>query len=363
MKSFLVTCCLLIQTVVYACGGINQQVYSGKIEYSLDPANPLICTVTITMDFDVNELVKNDSIWVDWGDARTSAIHAICITEDTLASSFINKQIYTHVYSGTHTYTSLPAWGYYLISFQNEYRLNGVSNIAEGDAINVPFNLTALVTIDTSAGAQYDPLSFPPLAIGFSGLAPYYQADGMAQINSRNDSIVYSFVTPIETISNPVPEYQYPDQFCAANGVLADTFSINPVTGDLAWSLPCQQGIFCYATCVNRYRNGQLLSSIMREQNIYVSAGIQTGVQTISGKNIMKIYPNPAQNILSGNIYLTNPALENYLEIISPDGRIIKEPIPVKNGRFETDISALDPGIYFVHLEDGEGVTKMFIKQ
>ena len=364
MKTLLIACALFMQVAAYACGGVNQPVYSGKIEYSIDPANPYSCTVTVTLDFDINEPLANDSIWVYWGDYITSNIHAVSITEDTVASGIMNPtRIYTHVYNGSHTYAGLPAEGYYLISFQNEYRINGLANIANGDGIDVPFYLVAQVTIDTNATMQSHPLAFPPLAIGFADFAGYQQ-NGFNLVSDGQDSLSYSLFVPLETSSNPVPEYLYPGQYCVANGFPSDTFSLNPLNGAVSWNNPCSEGIFCYGTTLNQYRNGQLISSIMREQNIYVSPGNPSGIRDINANSNMAVYPNPVQNnLLAGTVTIAETTHTNLLEIMAPDGRILYRNIPVTDGRFETDISNLASGIYFVQVQ-GEpgGTTQKFVK-
>ena len=115
---------------------------------------------------------------------------------------------------------------------------------------------------------------------------------------------------------------------------------------------------------MSKYRNGQLVSSIMREQNIYVTTTFVNGIQTIAEDNSLQIYPNPAQNTLSGTVNTAVPGPEDMLEIIAPDGRVVATDIPVKNGRFETDISHMAAGIYFLRLHNADEVlTQKFIKQ
>ncbi len=364
MKLSLIILGLLAQSILYACGGISQQVYSGKIEYSIDSANPLACVVTITMDFDVNESLRNDSIWVNWGDNQVQIVRGVSITKDTVASANTGGvDIYTHVYSGSHTYATLPSGGYYFVSFQNEYRINGVSNIASGDGINLPFYLVAQIGMDTNSSGEYKPLVFPPLAIGFTNFETYTQA-GLVPDNESGDSLVYVFNTPLETVNNPVPEYQLPDQFCIANGSSADSFTMDAVNGNVVWNSPCLQGIYCFGTLLSKYRNGKLTGAIMREQNIYVLASYVNSVQTIKGSTTLTLYPNPGHQTLSGIINSDIKEGSEKCEIISPDGRVVSDNIVVKNGRFETDISQLSDGVYFLHLHGTTDATTLkFIKQ
>ncbi len=347
----------------YACGGINQRVYSGKIEYSLDPANPLHCYATITMDFDIAEFVLNDSILINWGDLTVETIHASSITEDTVASNNMALPIYTHVYKGSHIYAGLPTDGFYTISLPTgQYRINGINNIA-GD-VNIPFSIFAQVSIDTAPGMQYQPLAFAPLTIGFAGLDTYMQMGFQQTSEGSNDSIAYSFTTPLEAVSNPVPQYQLPDQFCLANGSSTDEFTIDAGTGNILWTSPCLQGVYCFGTLLSKYRNGQFLSSIMREQNIYVSATSGTGVNPVSGTNVLQLFPNPAHNTLTGNLPNSLSTSESRLNIIALDGRAVMRNTDVTQSRFETDISQLANGVYFVQLFSNDDVwIEKFVKQ
>lgn len=363
MKPFLIICSLLIQSLVYACGGINQQVYSGKIEYRLNPLNPFNCTVTITLDFDINEQLANDSIWIDWGDENVTIIRAVSVMEDSLASANMSGfKIYTHVYSGEHTYAALPADGYYDISFQNEYRINGISNIASGDGINLPMYLMAQVSIDTTTGGLYRPLAFSPLTIGFANFEPYHQ-NGLEQAGNDDDSIVYSFNTPLETVSNPAPEYLLPDQFCANNGSTNNLFLIDSVIGNVSWMNPCLQGIYCFGTVLSKYRKGHLISAIMREQNIYVSTGFVGGIPDVQ-VNRLELYPNPVKNILTASFQGILTGNSHSLDIRSLDGRLVIRNIVIKDGKFETDVTQLESGIYFVYFRNADVLfTEKFVKQ
>ena len=223
----------------------------------------------------------------------------------------------------------------------------------------MPFYLMAEVTIDTSATGRYQPLVYPPVTIAFSGLTPFSQ-QGLAQSTEDGDSVVYTLATPLETVSNPVPLYQLPDAFCIANGSSSDAFTLDPVTGNITWNSPCLQGTFCYATMLTKYRHGALVSTIMREQNIYVSTDY-TGINKIAqGK--LQLYPDPASNLLTGN--LSNFAQSGLLQIFSPEGRIAMNNITLDGGKFTADVSKLAAGVYFVSMQSAGGVlTEKFVKQ
>ena len=354
---------LLSGVRTYACGGINQRVYSGKIEYSLDAANPLHCYATITMDFDIAEFVLNDSILINWGDLDVEVIHASSITQDTVASNNMSLPIYTHVYKGNHVYAGLPSGGFYTISLPTgQYRINGINNI-EGD-VNIPFSIFAQVSIDTTPGMQYQPLAFAPLTIGFAGLDSYSQTGWQQTTDASTDSIAYSFTTPLEAVSNPVPQFQLPDQFCLANGSSTNAFTIDATTGNVSWTSPCLQGVYCYGTLLSKYRNGQLISSIMREQNIYVSATSGTGVNSVSGTGALRLFPNPAHNNLAVSLPNSTSTWVSNLNIIAPDGRVVIRNIDTTQNHFDINISQLPAGVYFLQLFSNDNIwIEKFVKQ
>lgn len=66
-----------------------------------------------------------------------------------------------------------------------------------------------------------------------------------------------------------VPLYLLPDTYCE-NLAQSSSFILDTKTGQLTWSTPCVSGFFSYAFVVREYRNGILLGTIMRDQQIIV---------------------------------------------------------------------------------------------
>ena len=90
-----------------------------------------------------------------------------------------------------------------------------------------------------------------------------------------------------------------------------------------------------------------------------------TGVENISNKDDFRVYPNPATNIL--NIVQNNITGQNEISLIITDisGRaVLKEKLnSIGNGRYQVNISDLQNGIYFIHLEYQERTFSLrFIK-
>ena len=51
----LLTGILLIYSSSFACGGLTQQAQGGELTYSFDSIDPMLCTLTATVCFDINE--------------------------------------------------------------------------------------------------------------------------------------------------------------------------------------------------------------------------------------------------------------------------------------------------------------------
>jgi photosystem II stability/assembly factor-like uncharacterized protein len=86
---------------------------------------------------------------------------------------------------------------------------------------------------------------------------------------------------------------------------------------------------------------------------------LKTGNGTASGINngsdpaiSFQLFPNPATSTL--NISLSDKALNGHLSIIDFTGRILQT-IEITDTQFQTDISRLTPGVYFVQLKTAYG--------
>ncbi len=169
-----------------------------------------------------------------------------------------------------------------------------------------------------------------------------------------------SFPTPPEEVYVAIP-----DDLVPLN--LDFTTSGDEIT--LFWNSP--------AACVepmgyNLYRDNTLLNtSLITDTTITVSMGnysffvtavyyfgesnpsnsiIITGT-TETHNNIVKIFPNPAKNI----IHITSPTKIKTMKLLSNTGQVILEK-KVNSLHYRIDISSYDRGIYFVKLETEEAI-------
>lgn len=338
----------------FACGGPNVNAYYGEITYKVDSASPLTVTVIVSLNFDIPDSLPNDSIWVNWGDASESAVFANYIGLDSVANNHVGyNRYYTHVYSGTHTYSALPDSGYYVIGVLNQYRENNISNINFGSGVSVPFYIETQVVLDTAPGFTNQAPVLIPSTIGFTQTNTQFILPGL-DYNPGMDSIVFELIVPELAHANPVYQYQYPDKICNSIGE-SDSVSINAATGEIYWQQPCMQGGYTITTIARKYRQGRYLGSIMRDQTVYVGVNDSGTNIPDMANNSIQLYPNPATSVIQ--LQTEQPVTICIINMLGETIR--KQNIQPASA---VDISDLSNGVYFMVNEKNSFVAK-FVKQ
>lgn len=388
----LVLLLILISSYSYrllACGGTGLPSFGGEIRYSIDSGNPLKVNFIVTLYFESNEALKNDSIVLGWGDNTFGAMYATSIDTDSIAfanyaNSGLTPQIYRHIYNGSHTYNydSLPSSGYFTAFLTNTYRPGSLeqtplANINDGQSDLIGYTIVALVHLDNSPGFHYTPPTMVPVDIllGTSG-QPF--VDNTVYSVPKGDSVVSELITPwavLDTGNNvqvPLPilySYLLPSEYC--NGNSDNSFSVNPNTGVISWPSPCYDTldlvgdrgnlIFDFATRITTYRGGELVGSIMRDQYLYIAGNPTSAISEVTA-GALNIYPNPANSEL--HVVLPDNTGAGTITLTDMSGQklIIT---PIINSTLQTlDISALAQGIYTVTLENShQKLSQRFVKQ
>ncbi|HRN95190.1 MAG TPA: hypothetical protein PL084_10750, partial [Chitinophagales bacterium] len=118
-----------------------------------------------------------------------------------------------NLYIGTHTFPGVPPppLNYYVISFYDPARRNGITNINNGTSDQIPIYVE-------------DTLRFPAdiASLGYNN-SPVFQQDPIAYgnvnqllVHSQNpwdsdgDSLTFELVTPLQFSDIPVPNWQNP---------------------------------------------------------------------------------------------------------------------------------------------------------
>lgn len=190
------------------------------------------------------------TIEISWGD-NTGFDSLIVVSERNLTTN-VSKRTWV----GRHTF---PGPGNYVISVTDLNRNAGINNIENSS--QVPFYIETLLRISPFAGDENnsvillnDPIDKACIGSVFTHNPGAYDPDG--------DSLAYELVKSKTYDGLPAPGYFFPP---ASNSITLD-----PVTGDLVWDEPTQAGQYNVSILIKEYRNGILLSSVLRDMQIDV---------------------------------------------------------------------------------------------
>ena len=192
-----------------------------------------------------------DYLTINWGDGTSNDIPRV-------VESYLPDDITYNKYVGEHDF---PGAATYTISCEDPNRNGGIINIP--NSINTPLFIYSELTISPFMnGYDNSPvLLIPPIDNGCVNQLFYhnpgaYDADG--------DSLSYRLVPCRGALGQVIPGYTYPQ---ASNGL-----TLNPVTGDLIWDSPEQQGEYNIAILIEEWRNGFKIGSVLRDMQIIIVA-------------------------------------------------------------------------------------------
>lgn len=232
-------------------------------------------TVTTYSKFDATSgMADRDTIVVWWGDGTSSVIarsNGVDLNMNGYPDGVIistSPSIKKNEYTGLHTYSGMPPNGFFIISFFDVNRIDGIINIDAGQSVNVPLYVEDTIfaanfingTLNSSPVFIVPPIDYACTSDTFTFNPVVYDADG--------DSITVEFITPLQDEGQHVPVYSSPDLFCQMQGQMNSFIHINLQTGQIRWAPPCTLGTFNIALLVHEYRCGVLLSTVMRDMQI-----------------------------------------------------------------------------------------------
>ncbi len=188
---------------------------------------------------------------INWGDGYVNQIQR-------KEEIFLPDDITYNKYIGRHDF---PGPATYIISCEDPNRNGGIINIP--NSINTPLYIYSELTISPFLqGYDNSPvLLTPPIDNGCTQQIFYhnpgaYDADG--------DSLSYRLVPCRGAYGQVIPGYNYPEA--------SDSLTLNPVTGDLIWDRPEQQGEYNIAILIEEWRNGFKIGSVLRDMQIIIVA-------------------------------------------------------------------------------------------
>ena len=111
-----------------------------------------------------------------------------------------------------------------------------------------------------------------------------------------------------------------------------------------------------------RAENAQPVGTYLLD--IVVDRSPNTGISEKDGSPLCTLYPNPATNVLYGEVGQNNIAGNSYFQILDVFGRVVRQE-SANSENFQIDVKSLDSGLYFGRLiVDGQIIaTKKFVKR
>lgn len=251
---------------------------AGEILYKLLGNYKYEVTIVTYSKFDGQSIpADRDTVTISWGDG-TFALLPRSNGVDGDGNGYRDGVIIStapsikkNEYKGTHTYAGAPPKGYFLVSFYDNNRIDGITNIDNGQSVNVPFYVEDTLKYPTeiaNIGLNNSPeLLYPP--IDYANCNDTFYHNPLA-IDTDGDSLDFSLIVCLQDQGVLVPQYAYPDQYCRARGQPNCTLTVNRHTGELIWATPCDVGTFNIAILIREYRGGVCIGTLIRDMQIIV---------------------------------------------------------------------------------------------
>ena len=278
---------------------------------------------------------------------RNNGVSSICTSpakDGDLISTGIkmNKYVTTHTYSGS---------GYYQFCFNKPNRNVGVVNIP--NSVNTRMSFESLLIISPFHGQNTSP-DFAQLPIVYECLATPCLMYNLSATDINGDSLAYS-----------IASYSLPGASFPSSGV-GGTFSINPITGTLAWCKPQLAGDYNVRIKIEEwitYPGGMpfLIGYVYRDTQFIISTC--TGINENKDYENVKVFPNPTDKILNIDFKSLSEEKINVRLLNSLGEILINEQLSIQNSTI--NIESLNTGIYILKITgtNNTNITKKIIKQ
>jgi len=170
-----------------------------------------------------------------------------------------------NLYKVVHTF---PVRGTYKITMTDPNRNGGILNVNNPNSDQVRFHLQTEYTIPNPQfqGCNNSPIiTQPPVDIGCVGQVFTHNPNAFDA--DDKDSLSYEFITPLQDVDIPVPNYEEVTQIDPGSN---NQISIDPETGEIVWDAPQRAGEYNIAILIREWRNGQQIGSIVRDMQILI---------------------------------------------------------------------------------------------
>ena len=172
----------------------------------------------------------------------------------------ITPNIKMNIYTATHSY---PTNGAYTLSMTDPNRNAGIVNLNYPNSEQVPFYIQTEIQLTNLTGNNSPILLQPPVDVAYRGV-PF--THNVGAYDQDGDSLAYALTVPLQG-ANEVPNFEYPDMINAGPD---NTFSLDPITGELTWDAPQLSGVYNIAITITSYRDGEIQDIVLRDMQIQV---------------------------------------------------------------------------------------------
>jgi gliding motility-associated-like protein len=230
---------------------------AGEITYR--HISGLTYEITITTCTKTSVIADREWLKINWGDNFNPNLVLDSLQRDSVYFS-PTEDWQLNWYSGIHTY---PGPGEYILSMQDPNRNDGVNNIP--GSVNVPFYVESLLVI-SPLGHNNSVLLLNSAKENCCLNALWIHNPGAYDVDG--DSLVYTLIHCMQNVDEPIPGYQYPDNFTSSP---SDLFYIDSQTGDVVWDVPSlPAGEYNIAFRIDEFRNGFRVGYVIRDMQITV---------------------------------------------------------------------------------------------
>ncbi len=234
---------------------------AGEIIY--EQIGPLTIRATIKTYTKASSVAADrDSLELFWGDGTSDILLRANNGGEGDVISGLDVKI--NCYVGEHTYSSRAT---YTLSFIDPNRVSDILNVNFPNSVDIPFYLETTFTL---LNTQFQGLNNsvlllnPPLDYACRDEIFIHNPNAF---DSDGDSIGYELIVPFMDVDIEVPNYQYPDAIMPG---IDNIISLDELTGDFVWNTPQAAGEYNIAIKISEYRNGEIISSTVRDMQIFV---------------------------------------------------------------------------------------------
>ena len=265
------------------------------------------CATIITYTETAQTEVDRDSLLLNWGDGTSQMIGRTNITP-------VAPGIQRNEYALCHRY---PAFGRYVLSFQDVNRVRNVRNIP--GSVNIPFSVFTSFSLvnpilngcNSTPELTQDPIDNACIGSVWTHNPGAFDIDG--------DSLAFEFTVPSFAPRTPISNYVLPNAVSGSSGSL----TIDPQTGQITWDTPSVTGEYNLAFLVKSFRNGIPLDTLVRDMQIFVAdCSNEPPVIELAREQICVV----AGEVVEFDVVATAPINEDQDVTLSASGRPFQLP-------------------------------------